>query len=132
MGLYTDLAKKSKRRKVSHENKTKKDTSQQGSKETRKRVSKQTITLKSKRVLLQPDLPDNPEFYRKQTFEFSEGELDFLDEAKLTCKRKYRFRVTKNELVRTALEMLSKDFEQNKETSFLVRKFARNQRMKRR
>ena len=74
---------------------------------------------------MQPDVPDIPEFYRKQTFELSEAELDFLDEAKLVCKRKYKFRVTKNELVRAALELLTKDFETHKETSFLVRKFAK-------
>ena len=74
---------------------------------------------------MQPDPPDKPDFYRKQTFAFVEDELDFLDEAKLDCRRQYEVRITKNEIVRTALEFLRKDFHKNKETSFLVRKFAR-------
>ena len=95
----------------------------QGNKETRKLPSKQTRKPGSQEVYLEPDAPNKPEFYRKQTFEFSESELDFLDEAKLKCKKRYGFRVTKAEIVRTALEFLGKDFQGNKETSFLARKF---------
>lgn len=95
----------------------------QGNKETRKLAEKQG----NKEACLEPDPPIRLNYYRKQTFEFADNELDFLDEAKLEVRRNFGFRVTKNEIMRTALEFLEKDFHENKETSFLVRKFTGKQ-----
>jgi hypothetical protein len=95
----------------------------QTNKETRKLASKQPYQEPTQENSLQPSGPIKPEFYRKQTFEFTKDDMYFLDDAKLACKRRYGFRTTKNDIVRTALEFLKKDLETNKETSFLVRKF---------
>jgi hypothetical protein len=75
-------------------------------------------------IAFEPDVPRRHRLGRKQTFEFSKGELDFLDETKFQLRE---LGVTKNEIVRTALELLAKDYVANKETSFLVRKFAGEQ-----
>ena len=101
-----------------------KEPTQQGNKATRNLVEKEPAKDAAREAALEPDLPTKPELYRKQTFEFSEAELEFLEEAKTTCRRRFGFRVAKNEMVRTALEFLAKDFRVNQETSFLVRKFA--------
>ncbi len=74
-------------------------------------------------VPFEPEAPRRQLLRRKQTFEFSKGELDFLDEVKFQLRE---LGVTKNEVIRTALELLSKDYQANKETSFLVRKFIGN------
>jgi hypothetical protein len=74
-------------------------------------------------VPFEPDAPRKQLLRRKQTFELSQGELDFLDEVKFQLRE---LDVTKNEVIRTALELLSKDYQANKETSFLVRKFIGN------
>ena len=99
----------------------------QENKETRKQASKQPRKEVTQEESLQPSRPHKPEFYRKQTFEFTEDDLYFLDDAKMACKRQYGFRITKNDIVRTAFEFLKKDLETNKETSFLVRKFTRKE-----
>jgi len=74
-------------------------------------------------VPFEPEAPRRQLIRRKQTFELSQGELDFLDEVKFQLRE---LGVTKNEMIRTALELLSKDYQANKETSFLVRKFIGN------
>ena len=96
----------------------------QGTQETRKQVSQEAKKNTSHPAYLEPDSPSLPDMYRKQTFEFGEQELAFLDDVKLDCKREYGIRVTKNQIIRAALELLRKEFEENKETSFLVRKFS--------
>lgn len=111
----------------------KQEKGKQSNKETRKQPKKKTIlptsqkpsleTKKrpSRRVAFEPDVPQKHRLYRKQTFEFSKEELDFLEKAKFHLRE---LGVTKNEIVRTALELLNKDYQANKETSFLVRKFS--------
>jgi hypothetical protein len=109
-----------------------KETSKQGN----KLPGKQTTSLERKQapqavsptkkpprrpIAFEPDVPRRRRLGRKQTFEFNKRELDFLDEVKFQLRE---LGVTKNEIVRTALELLAKDYEANKETSFLVRKFA--------
>jgi hypothetical protein len=74
-------------------------------------------------VPFEPEAPRRQLLRRKQTFELSKGELDFLDEVKFQLRE---LSVTKNEVIRTALELLAKDYQANKETSFLVRKFIGN------
>ena len=101
-----------------------KEPSQQGNKQTRKLVGNEVGKTATQETALEPDLPTQPELYRKQTFELGEVELNFLEDAKTACRQSFRFRMTKNEIVRTALEFLAKDFLANKQTSFLVRKFA--------
>ena len=103
------------------------EPTRQGNKETRNLVKKEAGKEGAQEASLEPDLPTKPELYRKQTFEFSEAELEFLEDAKTTCRRRFGFHVTKNEIARTALELLAKDFQTNKETSFLVRKFTGNE-----
>ena len=74
-------------------------------------------------VPFEPEAPRRQLLRRKQTFELSKGELDFLDEVKFQLRE---LGVTKNEVIRTGLELLAKDYQANKETSFLVRKFIGN------
>jgi len=71
-----------------------------------------------------PDKPQRPKLTKKQTFEFGQTELDFLDQAKYELRES---KVTKNDVVLTALELLKKDYQQNKETSFLGNKFTSKQ-----
>jgi hypothetical protein len=77
----------------------------------------------SRPIPFEPEAPRRQLLRRKQTFELSQGELDFLDEVKFQLRE---LAVTKNEVIRTGLELLSKDYQANKETSFLVRKFIGN------
>jgi hypothetical protein len=58
---------------------------------------------------------------RKQTFELTKAELDFMDKAKFELRA---LGVTKNEMVVTGLELLAKDYEANQQNSYLYRKFA--------
>jgi len=79
----------------------------------------------SEKQRLVPSEPKPLALYRKQTFYLGEDELRFLEQARQTMQEQYQRQVFKNELVRAALELLAKDFEINKDRSFLVRKFAR-------
>ena len=74
---------------------------------------------------LVPSEPKPLALYRKQTFYLGEDELRFLQQAQQTMQTQYTHEVFKNEIVRCALELLAKDFEINKDKSFLVRKFVR-------
>lgn len=58
---------------------------------------------------------------RKQTFELTKAELDFMDTAKYELRA---LGVTKNEMVLTGLELLAKDYYANRKRSYLYRKFA--------
>ena len=78
-----------------------------------------------KPVPLTPDEPKPLAFYRKQTFYLGAEDLNFLEQAQDAMQAQYKHEVFKNELVRAALELLAKDFEINKDKSFLVRKFVR-------
>ncbi len=109
-----------------------KETSKQGrklpGKQTRLSANKQANnepspqTNKNQKLInINPDLPHRQRMYRKQTFEFSQADLDFMDLIKFELRASS---VTKNAIVRTGLEALRKDYQANKETSFLVRKFA--------
>jgi hypothetical protein len=96
----------------------------QTSKKTRKQAEKEppapkAITSPSTTIPFDPEPPQKQRLTRKQTFEFSKDELDFLDTAKFELRESG---VTKNEIIRTGLELLAKDHQANKEASFLVRK----------
>jgi hypothetical protein len=98
-----------------------------GNKETSKQPSKEASVpaappLPSPTPIpLIPDPPSKQNLTRKQTFEFTKKELDFMAEIKFQLRH---LGVTKNELVQTGLELLAKDYAANKEQSYLVRKFA--------
>jgi hypothetical protein len=93
-------------------------TTRQASRETSRKQE-----TPARQIPFEPEAPRRQLLRRKQTFELSQGELDFLDEVKFQLRE---LGVTKNEVIRTALELLAKDYQTNKETSFLVRKFIGN------
>jgi hypothetical protein len=108
-------------------NREDKETRKQGNKLFRKQASHQESPKKGASavpICFEPDSTGKLKFWRKQTFEFSKEELDFLNEVKFHLRE---LGVTKNKVVRTALELLAKDYQANKEVSFLVRKFTRRQ-----
>ena len=72
-----------------------------------------------------PSEPKPLALYRKQTFCLGEDELKFLEHAQQTMQTQHKHAVFKNEILRCALELLAKDFDINKDRSFLVRKFVR-------
>ena len=74
---------------------------------------------------LVPTEPKPLALYRKQTFCLGADELRFMEHIQETMQAQYKHEVFKNEIVRCALELLAKDFEINKDKSFLVRKFVR-------
>ena len=68
-----------------------------------------------------PDPPHRQSLTRKQTFEFTKAELEFLTEIKFQLRH---LGVTKNEIVQTGLELVAKDYAANQTQSYLMRKFA--------
>ena len=73
------------------------------------------------RIPFDPEPPHHRgDYYKKNTFELYEAEVNFLRQARFDLDP---LGVTKNAIVQTALELLAKDYQVNKETSFLVRKF---------
>ncbi len=95
----------------------------EGNKETRKQPRKQ-VFISDEQVSFDPAPPSRQRLYRKQTFAFNETDMDFLDTVKFELRE---LGVTKNEIVRAGIELLARDYQGNKETSFLVRKFGRKQ-----
>lgn len=96
---------------------------QETSQPTSKQVSQETSQPAAQVVSL-PTLPIPSTAYRKQTFEIPVTAYDLLEDVKIACRRQYGVSVTKNEIVLIALELMAQDFQENKQTSFLVRKFA--------
>ena len=72
-------------------------------------------------IPITPDPPHKQSLTRKQTFEFTKSELEFLTEIKFQLRH---LGVTKNEIVQTGLELVAKDYAANRTQSYLVRKFA--------
>ena len=92
------------------------------------RPEKKPETKTPESAVKQPLVPSEPKalaFYRKQTFYLGAEELRFIEHAQETMQAQYKHEVHKNDLIRAALELLAKDFEINKDKSFLVRKFVR-------
>jgi hypothetical protein len=58
---------------------------------------------------------------KKQTFELHKAHVDFMDQAKFELRA---LGVSKEEMVRTGLELLAKDYSANQKNSYLYRKFA--------
>ena len=71
-----------------------------------------------------PDPPHKQSLTRKQTYEFTRSELEFLTAVKFQLRH---LGVTKNEIVQTGLELVAKDYAANQTQSYLVRKFALRQ-----
>jgi len=94
-------------------------------KERPKKKTEATAVDNAEKQRLVPSEPKPLALYRKQTFYLGQDELRFLEQARQTMQEQYQRQVFKNELVRAALELLTKDFEINKDKSFLVRKFVR-------
>ena len=74
---------------------------------------------------LEPDLPDAPDLYRKQTLQFGPKELDAIRTMQQGMSERHNQTLSKNDLVRAAVEFLAKDFAMHKDASFLARKFVR-------
>jgi hypothetical protein len=73
---------------------------------------------------LDPEPPDSPALYRKQTLQFGARDLDAVQTLQQAMAARGR-EVAKNDLVRAAVEFLAKDFEAQQDDSYFVRKFVR-------
>ena len=72
---------------------------------------------------LEPDPPDAPDLYRKQTINFGPDDLDAVQKMQDALRDLHKQEISKQDIVRTAVEFLLKDHDLHKEDSFLVRKF---------
>jgi len=100
-------------------------TDKRPNKETRKQTSppaeQPNVPRKAAAQLsFTPEPLQGRQMTRKQTFELTKAELDFMDKAKFELRQ---LGVTKNEMVVTGLELLAKDYEANQKHSYLYRKF---------
>ncbi len=69
-------------------------------------------------------LPSPPQ---KATFALPTEVLDALDDIKLTLKRSYGIRLSKEKIVAEAIQQLSADLSEHKKTSLLVNKYSREE-----
>ena len=74
---------------------------------------------------LEPDLPDEPYLYRKQTLDFGPKDLEAVEKMQRVMSETHKRQITKTDIVRAAVEFLSKDCDAHAEQSYLVRKFVR-------
>jgi hypothetical protein len=74
---------------------------------------------------LEPDLPDEPYLYRKQTLDFGPKDLEAVEKMQRVMSGTHKRQITKTDIVRAAVEFLSKDCDAHAEQSYLVRKFVR-------
>ena len=74
---------------------------------------------------LEPDLPDEPYLYRKQTLDFGPKDLEAVEKMQRVMSETHKREITKAQIVRAAVEFLSKDCDAHAEQSFVVRKFIR-------
>jgi hypothetical protein len=74
---------------------------------------------------LEPDVPDAPDLYRKQTINFGPEDLESVHKMQQALRDEHDQEISKQDIVRAAIELLVKDFDLHKENSFLVRKFVR-------
>ena len=74
---------------------------------------------------LEPDLPDAPDLYRKQTINFGPEDLESVHKMQQALHDGDDQEISKQDIVRAAIELLVKDFDLHKEDSFLMRKFVR-------
>ncbi len=58
--------------------------------------------------------------YRKDSFLFTDEEFEALEDLKTDLRRKYDLKATKNDIARSAMQNLFKDFYQHKGESFVV------------
>lgn len=66
------------------------------------------------------DLAEQP--YRNDTFSFTDGELEAIEDIKIDLRRKHDIRATKNNLIRCAVHLLVEDYKRNKEKSIAARR----------
>lgn len=71
---------------------------------------------------LDPEPPDSPALYRKQTPQFGPGDLAAAERLQAAMVTRGG-QVGKNDLIRAAVEFLAKDYEAHQDDSYLVRKF---------
>jgi hypothetical protein len=95
------------------------------SQETSNQVTPKPVQIPKPRqaatpVPFTPDLLQPRPLTRKQTFELTKAELDFMAQAKFELRH---ISITKNEMVLTGLELLAKDYAANQKNSYLYRKF---------
>jgi hypothetical protein len=74
---------------------------------------------------LEPDLPDALDLYRKQTINFGPEDLESVHKMQQALRDEHDQEISKQDIVRAAIELLVKDFDLHKEDSFLMRKFVR-------
>jgi hypothetical protein len=73
---------------------------------------------------LDPEQPDSPALYRKQTLQFGARDLEAVQRLQQAMAARGN-EVAKNDLVRAAVEFLAKDFDAQQDDSYFVRKFVR-------
>lgn len=73
---------------------------------------------------LDPEPPDSPALYRKQTLQFGPIDLEAVQRLQAAVAARGH-QVGKSDLVRAAVEFLAKDLEAYEGESYLVRKFVR-------
>lgn len=69
------------------------------------------------------DIEETPT--HKDSFLFTEAEFEALEDLKLEFRRRYDTKITKNDIARSALHLLVQDYRENKERSFLGKRFLR-------
>lgn len=74
---------------------------------------------------LEPDPPDAPDLYRKQTINFGPEDLESVHKMQQALRDEHDQETSKQDIVRAGIELLVKDFDLHKEDSFLMRKFVR-------
>ncbi len=74
---------------------------------------------------LEPNPPNTPNLYRKQTINFGPDDLGAVQKMQEALRNAYDLEVSKQDIVRASVEFLLKDHELHKENSYLVRKFVR-------
>lgn len=71
-------------------------------------------------ILFEPEPPILNANFEKGTYEITEEHLDFVNRTNYELRK---WKIRKRDIVQTALELLAKDYESNKEQSYLLRKF---------
>jgi hypothetical protein len=99
-----------------------------GSKEPRKQPSKFPRNQVSKELRSSTAAETSSRWHIKQrpnhrmTFDFTDEELDALDDLKREARRRYELKTTKQDLVRHAIHELLRDYEENGEASWILAK----------
>ena len=98
--------------------------SKEGSLEPRNQGNLDRGATRTRRWELDLDEPA----YRKNTYAFTEQELNALEDIAIDIRRNLGLDVTKNELVRCAIHALAEDFSENSDRGDTVRRLRKKQR----